>query len=387
MKVLFITELYPSDASPQYCIFLEQQARALQQIGVQVDVLKLCSGAERNGLGESFVRNDITVTEFYYSATVVERYTAIAIKPKCVALRAFIKRGGYQVASFHFGNIMLFDEMAKLCKSIGVKTFRHYHGLNVWTDYYVKHRIYNLYLKWKKRCSIKCFDAVVGVSDHVCEVVQKNCSDIPVFTVYNGVNRELFYPSEKDNACYTVLCVANLIPIKGQIYLIRAMADILAAGRKARLVLIGTGSDMNSLREECVKLEILRNVVFLGAQAYSEVARYMRNADMFIMPSYYEAFGCVYVEAMASGTLTCGCWGGGAEEIITNGKDGVLVVPKDAKAIADVITWAMDHPDMVAEIALEGRKRAAAFSWENSAHMLADAYYCVLNKNAKGVVQ
>jgi D-inositol-3-phosphate glycosyltransferase len=100
----------------------------------------------------------------------------------------------------------------------------------------------------------------------------------------------------------------------------------------------------------------------------------MAQADMFVMPSFFEAFGCVYVEAMSCGTLTCGCNNSGAAEIIADGVDGLLVEEKSSKDIADRILWAIENPEQAAVMAQKGKKKAEQFSWDASAKALVDVY-------------
>mgnify|MGYP004699882721 FL=1 len=100
---------------------------------------------------------------------------------------------------------------------------------------------------------------------------------------------------------------------------------------------------------------------------------------MFIMPSYYDSFGCVYVEAMSTGTVTCGCDVYGPKEIINDGVDGLLVKPRDVQSIVDAIKKV--HSDICYRKRIEDNavKRAAQFSWKKSAIALEAVYTNILN--------
>ena len=81
------------------------------------------------------------------------------------------------------------------------------------------------------------------------------------------------------------------------------------------------------------RLGISNYVDFLGYVPYEKIAELMRNASLFCLPSWYEALGCVYLEAMASGIPTIGCYGNGIDEVITDGLDGFLVDNKNVQQI------------------------------------------------------
>ena len=174
---------------------------------------------------------------------------------------------------------------------------------------------------------------------------------------------------------FTVLCVANFIEIKGQKYLVDAVAKEVTDGIPIRLQLIGVGKDIDAIKQQCAKLDIEENVEFLGAKDYPDVANYMRMADLFIMPSYAESFGCVYLESMSSGTVTCACYdNNGATEFIRNRENGFLVKGQNSDDIKRVIDFVMSNPEESKVIAESGVKTAAKFTWANSAEKLESVY-------------
>ena len=138
--------------------------------------------------------------------------------------------------------------------------------------------------------------------------------------------------------------------------------------------LIGIGPEERRLKEKCNALDIGDDVEFLGTKNYDVVCEYMQKADMFIMPSYFEALGCVYLEAMSCGTLTCGCFGTGAGEIIEDKVDGLLVEQKSTDDVYNAISFAMENPQKAEQIARKGVLKAELFSWENSAKSLVEVY-------------
>lgn len=116
---------------------------------------------------------------------------------------------------------------------------------------------------------------------------------------------------------------------------------------------------------------------------YENIIKELKMYDVFILPSWYEALGCVYLEAMASGVITVGCYQNGIDEIIHNGNNGFLVRPHEVEDIVEVIKNIYDNKDTLEmkNIALAGRKTIMEkFTWKNSAEALRRVYYDIVQK-------
>ena len=108
---------------------------------------------------------------------------------------------------------------------------------------------------------------------------------------------------EKENG-KTILFVGRLHPVKGVQYLLKAMKIVRISEPSARLVLIGDGEERDNLEYLTDTIGIRGCVIFVGRIPFertSEIADYMCQADMFVLPSLSEGFGLVILEAMASG--------------------------------------------------------------------------------------
>lgn len=385
MKILFVSSGYPTKEKPQYCIFLEQQAQALMRNGNHVDVLYVDNSSEKDFFSEWYVRNGIQIYKWEIKRNYLKFY--LVFQESNEDVENFLAKNQYDVVSFHFGNIAPFSTICKTCKKIGTKSVMHFHGLNVWKDYYksFKGRVYEYYYSIRKKIFLNEVDAIVGVSELVCEKIAERVLDNKIYKVYNGVNLELFSESDeiKDNHTFRIICVANLIKIKGQIYLLEAAARCLRKGYGLEMIFVGDGPDKEKLMKRAKDLAIEQQVTFLGTLKYEEVAKELKKSNLFILPSYFEAFGCVYAEAMSSGVVTCGCYNNGAEEIILHNTDGFLVREKNVDDIENVIIQVMENPDKAREIAKRGIKKASTFSWSNSAIFLEEVYKNVCSKDDK----
>ncbi len=376
MRILFVSECYPTPERPQYAIYLEQQAKALCELGHTVDILiPKISGIEPSRI-EKGKYGGLTVFHATIKAGRLSRLLWLYSRKSI--LDGFDWKQ-YDAVSLHIASHGILPSVLKNCKKCGVPVLQHFHGLNVWQGYYGKAGILHRVLLWRNATlrlrHLKGCSAIVGVSNKVCDVVRERLESVPLFTVYNGVDLAKFPANSKqENQAFTVICVANLIRIKGHDYLLEAIAKIRDEKLPVRLQLVGAGPEEFRLKQRCVTLGISDVVEFLGWQEYEEVARLMTGADMFVMPSYFEAFGCVFLEAMSTGTLTVGCCDTGAAEIIEDGRNGFLVPQKDAIALANLFLWQRENKEKAAEIASAGVLRAQEFTWLHSAKALEGVY-------------
>ena len=119
---------------------------------------------------------------------------------------------------------------------------------------------------------------------------------------------------------------------------------------------------------------------FVGYIPYEDVAKHLQESDIFVLPSWYEALGCVYLEAMACGVPAIGCRGNGIDEIIEDGKDGFLVENKSLEQLAAVLSQLMDEKSRV-KVGRSAREKATGgYTWLASARALVFAYRYALDK-------
>lgn len=135
-----------------------------------------------------------------------------------------------------------------------------------------------------------------------------------------------------------VLVPARLTGQKGQRHLLRAAAGIPGA----RLVFAGDGPDRPMLEAEAAALGLDGRVVFLGHR--SDVPSLLSIADVVVLPSLWEGLPLAVLEAMAAGRPVVATAVGGLREVITPGRDGLLVEPGCPAAIADAVNWLLADP-------------------------------------------
>lgn len=135
---------------------------------------------------------------------------------------------------------------------------------------------------------------------------------------------------------FVFLSVGHLVKIKNYQGLLKAFAEAFRDDKRVRLRIGGTGPLRKDLERLAEELHINDQVDFLGRLERREVLREMQNCDVFVLPSLYETFGVVIIEALACGRPVIATASGGPTEIV-NEKNGVLVPPGDVKALRDAL--------------------------------------------------
>jgi hypothetical protein len=101
--------------------------------------------------------------------------------------------------------------------------------------------------------------------------------------------------------------------------------------------IVGSGAEESNLKSLVKKLGLKDQVIFHGQQKRDDAQKIMGKADCFVMVSTHEAFGLVYVEAMARGLITIATRGQGIDGIIIDGENGYLCESRNPQALAQVI--------------------------------------------------
>ena len=335
MKVLYISGMYPTPDYPQKGIFCHEQVKALKQIGVDVDVVVPMTVYDKEYETKKWKYEDVEIQYVRFLKLPGGRgYEHIGKLLYYSLLLSGIKFQEYDIIHAD-APLPAGDAALKLSKKYKIPFVVHGHGLDVFFDESYKDA--PNCKKISKVCKqvYEQANAIAGVSQKVLNCIQERV-DIydKSYVVYNGVDTTKFYPmSEKISEKY-ILTVGNLIALKGHDDTIKAFAKLVNSGvTDVRLKIAGRGPLEMELKDLVERLGISNYVDFLGYVPYEKIAELMRNASLFCLPSWYEALGCVYLEAMASGIPTIGCYGNGIDEVITDGLDGFLVDNKNVQQI------------------------------------------------------
>src|SRR5437867_8769254 len=238
---------------------------------------------------------------------------------------------------------------------------------------------------------------IVGVSDRIvaANVVERaellrdyGAHPSRIATIPCGVDTDLFVPGDRAEARQrlglderpVLLWVGRIAPIKGLDTLLDAVARLSAPGQGLRLLIVGgeadepTNGHEASLRQRIERLRLEDTVRFIGPQPQSVLPVYYVASDVTVLPSYYESFGMVALEAMACGSPVIASRVGGLVTTVRDGVTGFLISEGDVDALAERIGALLDDPDLRWRVGREGVRWAAQHRWACVAEAVCREY-------------
>jgi UDP-glucose:(heptosyl)LPS alpha-1,3-glucosyltransferase len=187
--------------------------------------------------------------------------------------------------------------------------------------------------------------------------------------VYNGVDLERFHPVNRaryreparaeaaiPSRAFTVLFVGSGFARKGLATAVEAFAAL--SDRESRFVVVGKG-DARPYRFAAARLGVGERIAWLGARA--DLERWYAAADIVVLPSRYEPFGNVHLEALAAGLPVVASARAGGAEVIEDGVNGSIVNPTDPRAITAALERFRERPD--GDVAEAARRSAEPFTY------------------------
>ena len=231
--------------------------------------------------------------------------------------------------------------------------FLFVYGIDVWQP--TKSKLINKLVK-----NISCF---VSISDLTKERFTKwaKLSDKKGLIIPNAIHMENYGVGEKSNRLIsqyglsgkTVLMTLGRLSTgeryKGFDEIIELLPKLIQEIPDIVYMVIGSGDDRERLQKKAMVLGVRERVIFTGFVSESEKPDYYRLADAYVMPSYGEGFGFVFLEALACGIPVVASKIDGGREAIRHGKLGILVNPHDAEDIKKGILKTLKQPKMIPE--------------------------------------
>jgi glycosyltransferase involved in cell wall biosynthesis len=215
-------------------------------------------------------------------------------------------------------------------------------------------------------------DAVVAVSRQLVSGVQQLGVDSNrIHLVYNGIDTSLFRAGARDEAKSAlnlsrdpmVLFIGNLAPVKGLETLIKACAILRSRGVRFTCCMIGQGALRQSLSNQIAATGLEQIVRLLGPRPLEELPRWYQAASVFVLPSRSEGIPNVILEALACGTPVVASRVGGIPEILS---ESSMVPSGDGRAFAEAIE------QVISSSAQSSPSKFRPTSWSESAANLAE---------------
>ncbi|MBI4722301.1 MAG: glycosyltransferase family 4 protein [Candidatus Stahlbacteria bacterium] len=253
----------------------------------------------------------------------------------------------------------------------------------------VRIRLIDSFRKIVVRKVISFIKAIIAVSFSTAyEINQKYGVPKEKFKIiYNGIEVSKFnlgYDKQSfrnkvglDENGFLVTCVSNLHLHKGLNYLLAAIPDVLKEFSDVHFLFVGDGEQRVKLLEQSRSLGIDKNVVFIGKS--NNVPSILGASDIFVLPSLWEGFPLVILEAMAAGLPIVATRVGGIPEMITSGEEGFLVDPCNSNALFSAIKKILNDSELAKKMGIQAKLRARNFSVNHMVEKTCELYESMSN--------
>ncbi|MBC8266069.1 MAG: glycosyltransferase family 4 protein [Flavobacteriales bacterium] len=232
-----------------------------------------------------------------------------------------------------------------ISSKLKIKTFIQHHGLDVLQllngrNYFLR-KIWKKYFIRKSISQLNNIDVNIGVSNKVLNELQQFDSYNPIseYVLYNGVDISKFFPKKRQESnSFKIGCVANFWKIKDHILLIKAVEILAAEGLDIKLRLIGTGPTFSKCFNYVKNNNLQQSITFEKERSHEGLNDFYNEIDLFVLPSYYEALGCVYLESWATNTPFIAVQGQGIAELAPD-KKNMLFEKKNLNSLIEKIKY------------------------------------------------
>lgn len=228
----------------------------------------------------------------------------------------------------------------------------------------------------------------VGISQMVASTI-KNLYGRSIFVpvIYNGIPTGRFVSGVinadiKKNRELILLHVGRFASAKNHQFLIEAFAIAFKEVPQMRLWLVGDGPLRPAVESRIRELGLEEEVSFLGIR--DDIPELLAEADIFVLPSDWEGVPLTVLEAMAAGKPVIATAVGGVPELVEDGVTGILVPPRDARALAQEIIRLARDPDLRRAMGEAGQKKAVErFDISRTARGYEDLYVKLLMEGGR----
>lgn len=262
--------------------------------------------------------------------------------------------------------------LALAARSRGCGVIVHAHGGNIET-WLVGRRN-----KALLRAAMRPVDRVVAVWSAGDEALASTIGRDRVVLIDNGVDASKYLPAQPSSGPPKVLYVGLLTPRKGVLDLLEASKTLRAEGVAHELLLLGGTPDEGPAAAEPVVTAARGQATLLGTRPPAEMPAAYALADVFCLPSWWEAMPLSVLEAMAASLPVVATDVGDVGRLVAHGKTGYVVAARSPQGLADALRALLIDPELRRRTGEAGRRRAQEhFSSRATDRAVSDLYLTV----------
>ena len=207
------------------------------------------------------------------------------------------------------------------------------------------------------------FDGYLGVSNAVSASYAKHLRIKDISTIENIIPVDSIISNIRQNkslshaSYFKIIMAGRLVHEKGYQYMVQALEILSLSNIKLHLKIFGDGILKPQILEDIKKRGLTKNISVIPTVSHSDLFKAVHESDLFVMSSVSEGFPMAPAEAMVLGVPVVATKVGGIPELIEDGVSGVLVPPKNAKMLANVIKTVLLDNNLRDSLSLQGKKR------------------------------
>lgn len=334
------------------------------QTGHQVDILTVNEDHQRRVLDRPNPELINGVNVFRFKSLINIGF--ISLFP---GISKILKTKEYDVIHVHSYRHPHTEIAVSIGRNRGIPTILHGHG-PFYSDSISKPKkmLYSLYDHIARFTVLKNSDAFIAFTNlEKTEYIKRGAATDKVHVIRNGIPDSYFNFDVDSNIRFkyslegkkVILFAGRLHPNKRVDHLIEVLPDILEKCPDAFLALVGPGQDYyEKLKTIIDRKNLFDRVKWLGKVSSDDLISLYETADCFVMPSDYEPFGLVLVEAMSQGTPVIAVNNAGPKEIVNNGYSGLLYDQGDLEGLKSAILKILGNRDFSEELGKHALERA-----------------------------
>jgi len=376
LRVLVVPKWYPWPDRPVFGLFVREHARALARRHEVVVLASLATPSPDFGVFRltDEVEDGLRTLRVHYRRPWFRPAAMVCQIAGLLAALWRLRRQGFRpdVVHAHVYSAALPALLLGRLSGAAVVVTEHYtgfqRGLITGAD------------RWVARVAFTGADLVAPVSEELAGHLRAIAPRARIRVLPNVVDTEVFEAATHSlhEGPARLLSVGALAEKKGHTYLLDALAQ-LGVRSEAELDVVGDGELRSALEARAAELGLDSAVRFHGELPKEEVARLMAEADLFVLPSLHETFGCVLIEAMSSGLPSVATRVGGVPEVLPP-EAGSLVPARDPEALAEAIEATLDREFDPAEL---HRRAERSYGYEAFADRWSAVYDELLSSRGR----
>lgn len=394
MNVLVLSHMFPNKSAPSFGVFVLEQVRALDKLKINIEVISptpyspkiLWFNNKWKGYGNIPLAEIIDGKKIFHPRYMIFPMRILFEKSGWnyyLGIRKTLREilNKTEINLIHANTALPDGQAAEYVKEkFGIPFVVTIHGDDLYNTIHQnsnrKNAINKVLIESEK---------VIVVSNKLKLLIKENFPNInqeKISVINNGVDLGKFkfkprkFPKKKN---FIILSVGSLIKRKGHKLILDILGKLLK-NYSIRYHIVGDGEQRDELEKNVQENKLDNVVTFFNNKPYEKIPQFMKEADLFVLPSWDEAFGVVYLEAMAFGLPVIGCKGQGIEDFVEDGKQGLLVEPKNSDDLYKACEKILSNQRLYEQMSEKAVEVASKYTWKKNAERTLQMYKQVLGK-------